>query len=101
MSVKLLAPTSQQCSDNSIVNVDGVKYTAAWYPQMGGYVGKCLITPESSTMGPCFQVYVWHDGAFPFDDDYGDGVGPVSLHHCAADQFIEFGELLNKVGNVD
>ena len=64
---------------------------AAWYPQMGGYVGKCWL----SLRGPddCFVAYVFHDGEFPFDD----GRAPRALHHCDARQFIAFGELVERL----
>ena len=78
-------PTVEQCAINERIEHGERTYYAAWYPQMGGYVGKCLIEFEG---GPsCFGVYVWHDGDFPF----GEGA-PVELHHCDPEQFIDFGE---------
>lgn len=71
---------------------------AAWYPQMGGYVSKCVIVPNDDDS--CFDVWVWHDGSFPFRDDGGwDGQhrSPAHLHHCDARQFIEFGELVERL----
>ena len=81
-------PTSEQCSNNDELTtphpyVGTVRGVAAWYPQMGGYVGACIIEP----LGGCVDVYVWHDGEFPFGD--GD---PTRLHHCDGNQFIEFGD---------
>lgn len=62
---------------------------ACWYPQMGGYVGKCVVEPMG---GPddCFEAFVWHDGEFPFSTEYGDRV--AVLHHCSAAQFVKFGQ---------
>lgn len=65
---------------------------AIWYPQMGGYVGKAVVEPggkgpDDADEDACFEVWVWHDGEFPF----GEGQ-PAQLHHCAASQFIRFGQ---------
>lgn len=87
--MKLEQPTWQQCNENQRVfeNENNVGY-AIWYPQMGGYVGKAVVVmgrePDS-----CVDVFVWHDGEFPFGD--GD---PVEIHHCDPNQFIEFGTTL-------
>ena len=84
------------------------------YPQMGGYASKTTIVFETRTDrmdgGPgCFDAYVWHNGEWPFQPDasprrgrvqgkceacehpYDYVEGPSVLHHCAADQFIDFG----------
>lgn len=58
---------------------------ACWYPQMGGYVGKCVV----ERTGDCFEAYVWHNGEFPFSEE---GINPVRIHHCSADQFRTFAE---------
>lgn len=95
-------PTSEQCSKGEIIEDDGVSYLATWYPQMGGYVSKCMVQLEKcerSTGGPeeclpCFDCYIWHDGEFPFSDS---GQSPVRIHHCSAKQFVEFGEKVEKV----
>lgn len=85
-------PTHDECSTHAEVEADGRRGFAAWYPQMGGYVSHCIIIPGDG----CFDVYVWHDGDFPFADDL-DGGPPRELHHCDADQFIQFGELANRL----
>jgi hypothetical protein len=87
-------PTAEQCSKRErLPAFNGQQAFACWYPQMGGYSGKCVVVSEAGPFDlhqrdlPCFEVYVWHDGDFPFS---GEQV-PVYFHHCAADQFIEFG----------
>lgn len=84
-------PTPQQCSDNaSIDSAHGVAAYACWYPQMGGYVGKAVIAvfpAEDPNDEGCCEAWVWHDGEFPFE-----GGNPKHLHHCDADQFVEFGQ---------
>ena len=86
------APTAYECNSNAFAVVDGVKCMAAWYPQMGGYRSFCWVEigrPSPKGDLPCFDVLVWHDGEFPF----GDGSQPPSeLHHCVAEQFIDFGK---------
>jgi hypothetical protein len=82
-------PTFDQCRYGYSFVWDGIPCLAIVYPQMGGYVGKavaCMTGPQS----PCWDVYVWHDGEFPFE-----GRMPVMLHHCEADQFILFANKLN------
>ena len=88
-------PTHEEIEKNSVV--DGCM--AAWYPQMGGYVARCWVSFGCSDAGPGglptsipgFDVDVWHDGDFPFDDRE-----PAHLHHCSAGQFIKFGQLCEK-----
>jgi hypothetical protein len=82
-------PTAQQCSDKSAIAFGDEWAFACWYPQMGGYVGKCVVTGAGEG---CFDAYVWHDGEFPF----GDGPSPNRLHHCHPGQFIAFGEAVLK-----
>lgn len=87
-------PTADQCENNAVIfeTGDTIAY-AIWYPQMGGYGGKAVAvmgkSPES-----CVDVFVWHDGSFPFRDDQRS---PVKLHHCNPAQFIEFGEELRNL----
>lgn len=90
--MELQEPTCEQCSANEKVFEDDhtVSY-AIWYPQMGGYVGRAIATFSKGVGAEgCFDVLVWHDGEFPFDGEGGNQ--PRRLHHCAADQFIDFGE---------
>lgn len=97
-------PTSEQCSQNAKVWEDeGHIGYAIWYPQMGGYVGKAIAVVdkqwtenERSRTGGCIDVYVWHDGEFPFGGE-GERTRPVELHHCDPEQFVEFGQTLTKL----
>lgn len=93
----LKAPTAEECSQNSQVYEDEFHWGyAIWYPQMGGYVGMAVAVCDKEHeegVGGCFEVYVWHDGEFPFNDNE-DGKIPAHLHHCMAEQFIGFGEQL-------
>jgi hypothetical protein len=101
-------PTGEQCTARERVTitlggqiVDGV---ACWYPQMGGYVGKCLIVPggvRSDGSAGCFEAYVWHDGDFPFGGDWNDRRPPAHLHHCDPAQFVEFGEFVARLSGED
>lgn len=90
-------PTSEQCSAGARVeDWNGSPTYACWYPQMGGYVGKCVVSfqPASEVYDYCFEAYVWHDGAFPFGAD-SDWRGPVrELHHCMPSQFVNFGNFV-------
>ncbi len=87
-------PTPEECSANAPVTHEGRPGFATWYPQMGGYVGKCVVLfgasiDQNGKDAGCFDAFVWHDGEFPFDTSDGP---PVEVHHCGAEQFIRFGQ---------
>jgi hypothetical protein len=90
-------PTPEDCSAHKVTDhPDGWRTIAIWYPQMGGYVGKALVVAQPGPDGDsCFDVYVWHDGSFPFDED--GGRARAHLHHCSAGQFIDFGETVQRL----
>ena len=90
-------PTNEEVDNHSRVtwkddNGDFQIGYACWYPQMGGYSSKCIVHPHENG---CFDAYVWHDGKFPFDET--SGRNPAMIHHCVADQFIEFGIFAKRV----
>ena len=98
MSTDIREPTGEECENRSVLFDDGrSRAVAMWYPQMGGYCGKCVVVfqsgdnpPDGDGELPCFEAFVWHDGEFPFGED--DGRGPVRvLHHCDPAQFVHFG----------
>jgi hypothetical protein len=97
-----LEPTTDQCSEQAAITLDdGRPAQAFWYPSMGGYVAKAIVTTDDTG---CIEVYVWHDGAFPFSDDSPIWPGeqprsPARLHHCSGDDFIRFGQLLVEFEN--
>ncbi len=100
--MKINEPTAEQCSAHETVYEDECNFgVAILYPQMGGYVGKAVAVFGKADDGDtaddmenqCFDVYVWHDGEFPFHD----GEDPVVLHHCSAEQFVRFGESMRTV----
>lgn len=91
-------PTNEQCTKGErLEDFNGAIAYACWYPQMGGYVGKCVITfHPGNESGTCFEAYVWHDGEFPFDDE-AHYRGPVRyIHHCMPSQFINFGQFVQE-----
>lgn len=88
-------PTAQECGDRAEVQLTGqIVGRACWYPQMGGYVGRAVAVAD----GGCVDVYVWHNGDFPFSGERPDWDGrpqnPALLHHCDGDQFVDFGKFL-------
>ena len=91
-------PTAKQCSQRLAVGEDEHKFAyALWYPQMGGYVAKAIAVFDKNwtdignvRSGGCIELYIWHNGDFPF----GDGNNPAHLHHCDSQQFIDFGKTL-------
>jgi len=96
-------PTGEQCNKREKVYDNGSRVGyAIWYPQMGGYVGKAVavfdkqwIVSGDSHQGGCIDLYVWHDGEFPFSED--DERKPAYIHHCDPEQFIRFGEALKEI----
>jgi hypothetical protein len=94
-------PTSDQCSENVIVTeTENTVAMACWYPQMGGFSAHALAVMYKET-DSCVDVYVWHDGDWPFHD----GKSPRIIHHCDPEQFINFGkkllETMQKFGGVE
>jgi hypothetical protein len=81
-------PTPEQCTNReAVTSPHGRPGFAAWYPQIGGYVAPCIVEVNSEG---CFEVWLWHDGEFPTEDD----VQPMHFHHCDPEQFIRFGQLV-------
>lgn len=83
-------PTSAECTAHAPVGGG----FAGWYPQMGGYTSACVAVPS----GSCWDVWVWHDGEFPFDSE---DQGPVLIHHCDPFQFVSFGTWLIGLNGAD
>lgn len=79
-------PPSDDCKNRIRSTWHGLPTLACFYPQMGGYHGKCVVVPA----GDCFDVYIWHDGDFPFGDSE-----PAVLHHCNPEQFVDFGNAID------
>ncbi len=83
-------PTAKECSELTALGDDCF---ALWYPQMGGYGAKAVVQIlNPGDPGGCIDVWVWHDGEFPFtdhtvDDATGMARSPARLHHCDAEQF--------------
>lgn len=95
-------PTSEQCSANTVLSwhADGTdrRGIACWYPRMGGYHGKALAEVDEAGH---VDVYVWHNGEFPFNQQCptcSEHRSPVVLHHCEGDGFVLFGQFLEKLG---
>lgn len=102
MSAEPTEPTSDECNARArVFENDHVVGYAMWYPQMGGYGGKALAMFDkewtetgAGAIGGCIDVYVWHDGSFPFSED---GLSPRRIHHCDPKQFVEFGNTLARL----
>ena len=99
-------PTADQCTNHEKVGEDNQNIAyAMWYPQMGGYVAMSVAVIDKewthngagSSIGGCIEMYVWHDGSFPFNEDDSDDRQPAHLHHCDAEQFIRFGQKLHEL----
>lgn len=92
-------PTSQQCTDKARLTLDdGRPAHAIWWPKMGGYGGRALVVGHT---GGCGEVYVWHDGEFPFSSDGPRGRQPVQIHVCDPEQWVELGHQLCRVLELD
>lgn len=94
--VRVPEPTPEQCKQGAEVTIERPggpsRGYATWYPQMGGYTGKCVVEPE----GGCFNVFVWHDGEFPFG-----GGAPVELHHCMTEQFRRLADFVDSLPGME
>lgn len=85
-------PTAEECNERA--RVDNGR--AFWWPQMGGYVARALAVPTDC----CIDVYVWHDGEFPFDGQcHGCRMerSPVRIHMDDGDEWIALGDFLNSI----
>lgn len=95
-------PTAEECSANAVVDLDdGRTGHACWFPQMGGYAGKAAVVIDQDGHA---DVYVWHDGAFPFHGDQSlwpdqPPRSPVELHLCDGGQFVAFGQFIESLQN--
>lgn len=94
-------PTNEQCSANARFQWGEIECLATWYPQMGGYVGKAVVVLAPTNEEPCFEVFVWHNGEFPFSELNDPGIKPVRLHHCDGRSFVEFGETLMEFAGIE
>jgi hypothetical protein len=86
-------PTHEECTKHAQVQLtDELGGWASWYPQMGGYVSHCVVVVDDT----CVDVYVWHNGDFPFtgNDGWGEAQSPALIHHCDGEQFVRFGEFV-------
>jgi len=101
-------PTDDQCNSHVQVYEDEEKLGyAIWYPQMGGHVGKAVAVLDrewteyshGSRQGGCIDVYVWHNGEFPFRGNE-TSAKPAIIHHCDPEQFILFGQKLHKLNTL-
>lgn len=105
MSVRGLNPSGEDCETNKLIyETKLVRGYAIWYPQMGGNVGRAIvmIDKKGDVMidkkgDECFEVFVWHDGKHPLSEEDGDV--PIRIHHCSAEQFIEFGKKVLELQN--
>lgn len=87
-------PTHQECTDHVEIAPGA---WAFWWPQMGGYGAHAVAVPDPDC---CIDVYVWHDGRFPFDgscQSCGDDRAPTRLHIEDGDAWIRLGEFLNSL----
>ena len=102
-STSIDKPTSEQCENKERVfeNAHKVGY-ALWYPKMADALARAVAVfdkdwveqENGSCIGGCVDVYVWHDGEFPFCGEGPESREPVLLHFCQPDMFIEFGVAL-------
>lgn len=109
----MIEPTAAQCTKNEIIKIDdSTEGRALWFYQMGGYVGRAIAIPDNS----CINIYVWHNGEFPFrgSKTYEDCwckcnncdccdaklskkeiiVEPIRVHICDPQQIIDMGTSL-------
>lgn len=49
---------------------------------------------SGAQIGGCVELYIWHDGEFPFNED--NKKQPAHIHICEPEQFVNMGKLLNK-----
>lgn len=85
-------PTAEECG--SYAEVDGGR--AFWWPQMGGYVARAVARVDKCHV----EVWVWHDGQFPFSGDCtscGWTREPVHIHMDDGFEWVALGTFLNRL----
>ena len=85
-------PTAEQCSARDVVEIEGRRGVALWWPQMGGYAGKAVIF--AGPHGDGADLLVWHDGEFPFDGTCprcGDDRRPARIYVTDPEDWARFG----------
>lgn len=85
-------PTPEECSAHA--EVDGGE--AFWFPQLGGYVARAVARVDKC----CIEVWVWHDGEFPFSGEChncGSARSPVRLHMDDGFEWQAFGTFVNRL----
>jgi hypothetical protein len=88
---ELVQPTPIQCRDHEVVFENETQIGFAdYHPQWGGYCGRCIVIFTKGQNSPCFDVYNWHDGEFPTDEDDHYTL----YHYCDVDQMINFGKTI-------
>ena len=89
---ELTEPTDEQCNENAVLLRDGPRLAfAAWYPKISGGAAKAIVYFYRTSLDSddeCFDVLLWHHGKSPFRVDDS---GFISIHHCAASDFVFFG----------
>ena len=98
-------PSGEACNANEQGEWGGRRTLALWFPQMGGYTSKAVaVDPGCDEEFDDMDVYVWHDGEFPFTEGDRDWEGkprsPALLHLCDPGQFVGFGQRLLDWGPV-
>jgi hypothetical protein len=91
-------PISDQCTKHETwTDEDGFVHLAFWWPQMGGYHGKAVARRQPLLEGSedcgCVNVWVWHDGEFPFSGQDGN---PAVLHICDFNDWLTTMEMLDR-----
>jgi hypothetical protein len=88
-------PTPEECTTGARIGDHG---QAFWWPQMGGYAARAVAVAWPDDC--CLDVWVWHDGQFPFGgtcQSCGDARSPVRVHMDDGDGWIRLGEFLNSL----
>jgi hypothetical protein len=70
---------------------------------MDGYAAPAVVYRPPGMDGNdsgCFDVFVWHDGLFPFDGQCNNCASPrqpVHMHLCSAEQWLEMAALFGRI----
>jgi hypothetical protein len=84
-------PTAEQCTARELIEIEGRRGVALWWPQMGGYVGKAVIFADPDGGA---DVLVWHDGEFPFEGtcpNCGEDRQPARIYVTDPGDWVRFG----------
>jgi hypothetical protein len=86
-------PSPADCQNQATGRWGERETKACWFTQMGGYCAKCvMVYDRSGTDNGHLEIFVWHNGDFPFITGDDDEEKPRKIHICDPTDWKHFSE---------